>query len=239
MFPRHPRPNILRIVVRALQGVFPRTFRDLTPIASIIGDYSVIAVRRESPYTHLDQVKAAIARDPRAVAIGGGSVSGGTDHIVAAMLYRGLGFEPRSVKYIPYDAGGKAMAGLLSGEVQILSSGYGEVIDLAQQEWVRIICIAARERIPGAPDLPTCAEQGAENTVFVNWRGFFATPGIPADLLASYRAALKEMMGTPAWAAVRERYGWVDLYLAGDAFVEMLHEQERQLSTTMKQLGLL
>ena len=35
-----------------------------------------------------------------------------------------------TVKYIPYDAGGKAMAALLSGEIAALSTGFSEAVDL-------------------------------------------------------------------------------------------------------------
>ncbi|MBT4160177.1 MAG: tripartite tricarboxylate transporter substrate binding protein, partial [Gammaproteobacteria bacterium] len=37
------------IVVRSLQGIFPQSFRDLEVIASVIADYTAIAVRKDSP----------------------------------------------------------------------------------------------------------------------------------------------------------------------------------------------
>jgi putative tricarboxylic transport membrane protein len=38
----------------------------------------------------------------------------------------------------------------------------------------------------------TMKEQGI-NTTFVNWRGFFAAPGLPADKLAAYQDAIAKM----------------------------------------------
>ncbi len=237
-------PNLLLvnstpIVVRALQRVFPQSFRDLTPIASVIGDYSVITVRAQSPFGTLAQLLSAQQAKPRKVAFAGGSVPGGTDHIVAAMVVKAAGSDPRSTKYIPYDAGGKAMAGLLSGEVQALSSGYGEVIDLARQGWVRILCIAAAERLAHEPNTPTCDEAGARGAVFVNWRGFFASPGLTAERAQAYRAVLAAMYHQPAWHEVRERNGWVDIYHPGEQFVAMLEEQEASIGTLMQALDLL
>jgi putative tricarboxylic transport membrane protein len=237
-------PNLLLvnstpIVVRTLQKVFPQSFRDLTPIDSVIGDYSVIAVRAQSPFQNLEQLLQAQQNNPRRVAFAGGSVPGGTDHIVAAMLVKGYGSDPRTTKYIPYDAGGKAMAGLLSGEVQALSSGYGEVVDLANQGWVRILCIAAEHPLANQPDIPACADAGSAGTVFVNWRGFFAGPGLDPTLAEQYRQVLARMYQQPAWQRIRDRNGWVDIYNPGMAFVTLLEAQEASVGTLMRELGLL
>lgn len=231
--------NSTPIVVRALRGVFPQTFRDLQPIASIIGDYSVIAVRTTSPYQTIADLHTALRTDVRSVPVAGGSVYGGTDHIVASMMAKGLGLDPGSIKYIPYDAGGKAMVGLLSGEVAVLASGYGEVVDLVEQGWVRLLCIASEERLPIAGSTPTCMEAGAQDLVFVNWRGFFASQAMTQDRVELLRTTLAEMQATDAWEAVRTRYGWIDLYLPGDEFVDMMSRQETQLQALLTELGML
>jgi putative tricarboxylic transport membrane protein len=233
--------NSTPIVVRALRGVFPQSFRDLTPIASVVGDYSVIAVRAESEFTNIEDLRKALIRDARAVPIAGGSVYGGTDHIVAAMLAQGLGADPATIKYIPYDAGGKAMVGLLSGEVVALASGYGEVVDLVEQGWVRLLCVASEERLQTkfARDVPTCIEAGADDLIFVNWRGFFAAKETDPQVVAQYRVALQRLLKTDAWSEVRDRYGWVDLFRPGQQFEELLAAQEASLRELLTQLGLL
>jgi len=237
------RPNMLMvnsspIVVRALRGVFPQSFRDLTPIASVIGDYSTIVVRERSGLTNIAELAKQLQPDPSKVPIGGGS-HGGTDHIFAALLAQQLELNPRDIKYIPYDTGGKAMVGLLSGEVLALSSGFGEVVDLWQQGWIRILCIGAPRRIQQAPQIPTCSEASGGNATFVNWRGFFAAPGLDPKLANAYRAALAELMHTPAWSQVRGRNGWVEIYRPGSEFTAMLEEQETILAKLMSELGLL
>ncbi len=231
--------NSTPIVIRALQGVFPQSFRDLTPIASVIGDYSVIAVKSTSQVHDLAELAAKQRTAPRQVAIAGGSVPGGTDHIVAAMVFKGFGADPRSTKYIPYDAGGKAMAGLLSGEVQALSSGLGEVLDLVRQDWVRLLCVAAPTRLQIVSDTPTCIEAGAKDAIFVNWRGFFAAPSVDQERAQQYRKVLAAMYDTAAWRRIREQNGWIDIYRPGDAFVTLLEEQEHSVGALMQELGLL
>ena len=84
------------------------------------------------------------------------------------------------MKYIPYDAGGKAMAALLSGEIKALSTGFSEAVALAKAGEVKIIGVTSAERVDAYPDAPTLKEQGVE-AEFVNWRGFFAAPGLPEE----------------------------------------------------------
>ncbi|MEL6264086.1 MAG: tripartite tricarboxylate transporter substrate-binding protein [Pseudomonadota bacterium] len=230
--------NSTPIVIRSLQGVFPQNFRDLTLVAGTIGDYGALVTNADSDIKTFGDLIAAYDANPNSVAVGGGSVAGGMDHLVAAMVMKSAGKNPLEVKYIPYDAGGKAMAGLLSGEIKALSTGFSEAAEMARQGQVNILCVTAEERLDGFADYPTCKESGADTT-FVNWRGFFGAPGLPDDRKAAYIAALDKMYGTPEWEEVRARNGWVEIFNPGDDFEAFLVEQETQIGDLMKELGFL
>ena len=230
--------NSTPIVIRSLTGVFPQSFRDLTLVAGTIGDYAAMVVSKDSPINPMADLVAAYDADPSSTAIGGGSVPGGMDHLVAAMTMEAAGKDALDVKYIPYDAGGKAMAALLSGEISALSTGFSEAVDLANAGEVKIIGVTSSERVSAAPDAKTMIEQGIDTT-FVNWRGFFGAPGLPADKLAQYQAALEKMYDTPEWEAVRARNGWVNIHNSGDDFRTFLEAQEKVIGDLMKKLGFL
>ncbi|MCV6597553.1 MAG: tripartite tricarboxylate transporter substrate-binding protein [Mangrovicoccus sp.] len=230
--------NSTPIVIRSLTGVFPQNFRDLTLVAGTIGDYAAIVVGKDSPINSMEDLLAAYRADPSKTAIGGGSVPGGMDHLVAAMAMQAAGEDPTGFKYIPYDAGGKAMAALLSGEIAALSTGFSEAVDLANAGEVKIIGVTAGERVDAYPDAPTLMEQGIETT-FVNWRGFFAAPDLPEEKLAAYQKAIGAMYDTPEWEEVRARNGWVNIHNSGADFQSFLEEQEQQIGDLMKTLGFL
>ncbi len=230
--------NSTPIVIRSLTGRFPHSFRDLTMIAGTIGDYAAFVVAKDSPIKSFNDLVAAFDKDPSEVFVGGGSVPGSMDHLVAAMAMEAAGKDPTAVKYIPYDAGGKAMAGLLSGEVSTLSTGFSEAVELAKAGEIRIIGVTSSERVPAYPDAPTLKEQGID-TEFVNWRGFFAAPGLPTEMRSQYIAALGKMYDTPEWEEVRARNGWVNIYSPSDDFTAFLENQELAISTLMKKLGFL
>ena len=100
--------NSTPIVIRSLTKVFPQNFRDLTLISGTIGDYAALVVNSGSSLGNFDDLVKAYKKNPSDVAIGGGSVPGGMDHLVAAMAFKAAGADPTKVKYIPFDAGGKA-----------------------------------------------------------------------------------------------------------------------------------
>lgn len=230
--------NSTPIIIRSLTGVFPQNFRDLTLVAGTIGDYAALVVNADSDIDDMAGLLARFDADPNATAIGGGSVPGGMDHLVAAMAMEAAGKDPLMVKYIPYDAGGKAMAALLSGEIAALSTGFSEAVALAEAGEVKIIGVTSDERVPAYEDAPTLKEQGIDTT-FVNWRGFFGAPGLPEDKLALYQDAITKMYETEEWETVRARNGWVNIHNSGDDFKAFLENQEKVIGDLMKKLGFL
>jgi putative tricarboxylic transport membrane protein len=230
--------NSTPIVIRSLVGRFPHNFRDLTMVAGTIGDYAAIITGKNSPYKNFSDVVAAYKKNPRKVSVGGGSVPGGMDHLVAALAFQAAGADPTKVKYIPYDAGGKLNAAILSGEVAAGSTGFSEAVGLAKAGEMRILAVTSAKRVPAFKDAPTLTEQGYDAT-FVNWRGFFAAPGLPKDKADMYRKALAAMYATPEWKAVRDRNGWVDIHNSGKDFTAFLENQEKVIKTLMQKLGFL
>jgi len=230
--------NSTPIVIRSLTGVFPQSFRDLTLVAGTIGDYAALVVPADSEVEDMAGLLAAYQEQGMDFAVGGGSVPGGMDHLVAAMVMQAAGEDPTALNYIPYDAGGEAMAGLLSGEIDALSTGFSEAIALADQGEVRILGVSAPERVAAYESAPTFMEQGIE-TEFVNWRGFFAAPGLDEERLGQMQAALEAMYDTEAWEEVRARNGWVNIHNSGDDFRTFLEAQETEIGDLMRTLGFL
>ena len=82
------------------------------------------------------------------------------EHLVAAMAFNVAGGDPGKVRCFPYKAGGKTMEGLLSSEIQMLSTGFGEALGLAIADEVLIIAVASEERLNEAPNVPSLKEPG-------------------------------------------------------------------------------
>ena len=232
-------PLVLRSITRHegyVTGSGVLSYKDVTPIAGVIGDYGAIAVAKDSPYKNFKDVVDAYKKNPSSIKMAGGSVRGSMDHLIGALAFQAAGANPNDVAYIPYDAGGKALAGLLSGETQIISTGLGELMGARDQ--VRIIGITAPSRIADAPNAPTLKEQGYD-VQFVNWRGFFGPPNMSNKDKKALSAMLGKVMKTPEWEAVRKRNAWVNIYNSDKDFVKFLDAQTVEMTALMKKLGVI
>ena len=232
-------PLVLRSITRHegyVTGSGVLSYKDVTPIAGVIGDYGAIAVAKDSPYKNFKDVVDAYKKNPSSIKMAGGSVRGSMDHLIGALAFQAAGANPNDVAYIPYDAGGKALAGLLSGETQIISTGLGELMGARDQ--VRIIGITAPSRIADAPNAPTLKEQGYD-VQFVNWRGFFGPPNMSNKDKKALSTMLGKVMETPEWEAVRKRNAWVNIYNSDKDFVKFLDAQTVEMTALMKKLGVI
>lgn len=226
------------IVLRAVRGATP-SYHELQPIASLIGDYTVIAVRANGPFADFSSLVSAIRRDPSSVRVAGSSLRGGLDHVLAARAFStAAGVEPREIVYLPYDAGGNAVTALLTDQVNVLSGGLGEILGSPEASQLRVIAVTAAERVPDAPNLPTLRELGYDVT-FINWRGFFGAPQMPAATADAHAVLLGRLLETPAWETVRSRYAWQTLYRPRAEFGAFLAEQEATAKRVLAALDII
>jgi len=230
--------NSTPIVIRSLQEIFPQSFRDLTPVAAIIADYGCFVVKDDSPFATWDDVVTGFKLNPASVKVAGGSVRGSTDHLVVAKAMKLAGGDPRRVVYVAYDGGGKAMVGLLTGETQLLSTGFSEAIEMARSGEVRVLGVTSNQRLTDAPEIPTLKEQGYD-IVFANWRGFFGPPGLQSGILSQHISTLKSLIQTTEFEEVRSRNGWAVLFQPGQEFYNFLEQQETDIRLLMLELGFL
>lgn len=227
--------NSTPIVIRSLQGVFPQSFRDLTLVSSVVADFGVLAVRNDSKFQSWADIKAAFEKNPRSVKVAGGSSRGSMDHLVAAQVFKAAGGNPTSVRYVPYDAGGKALAGLLTGEVDVLSTGLGEVLEKHMKGELKIIGVTSDESIEG---IPSFKSMGAD-AYFANWRGFFGAPNLSKEKTLAFAKVIADMYKTDEWEVVRKRNGWANLYKPTTSFKRFLENQEKVIGSLMKEMGFL
>ena len=226
------------IVVRSLKPGFQQNWRHLTPVASLIGDFGAIVVRADSPYTDFQALAAALQGAPRGVKFAGGSNRGDLDHLILARVFEALSLEPGDARYVPYGAGGQATLALLGGEVDAMSATGGDAIAHVEAGRLRVLAVAAEARLPVLPDVPTFGELGWP-VVFINWRGFFAAPGLAEADRFAFVQMLEALRRTEAWQEVRARYGWAEVYHVGEAFEAYLAEQEALMQRLLSRLGFL
>ena len=226
------------IIVRSLRPEFQQNWRDLTPIAAVIGDYGAIVVRADSPFLTFRDLAAALEQAPRSVKFAGGSNRGDLDHLILAQVFAALALDPADARYVPYGAGGQATLALLSGEVDAMSATIGDAMNGVRDGRLRVLAVAAEQRLAELPQAPTFHEQGYD-VAFVNWRGFFAVPDLPTARRAEFVGLLEQLRSSAQWRDAQTRFGWIEVFRTGAEFEAFLEDQEAELSVLLRGLGLI
>jgi putative tricarboxylic transport membrane protein len=211
----------------------PVSMRDLTPIARLTGEYEVVVVNEASPLKSMQDLVGMFKADPGKVSWAGGS-AGGTDHILAGMIAKAVGVDPKRVSYVAYAGGGPAQAALLGNQVTCGISGLGEFGEQIKAGKLRALAVSS-----GAPQegIPTLKAQGVD-VELANWRGVFGAPGIGADKQAALIGLVEKMVHGPTWAAELKKRDWAGIFLAGTDYGKFLDAEIVRITGILKDLGL-
>jgi putative tricarboxylic transport membrane protein len=229
--------NGTSIVVRSLAGEFRQTFRDVQVVNTITAEIFGILVAPNAPWRAVDDLTGALRGNARAARFGGGSPRGGIDHLAAAKYVKEAGVDPRAIQYIAYDGGGRAMAGLLGGEVTVLVMPFTEALTQVRGGQVRLLAIMSSERARDVPDVPTLEERGVRNAAMYNVRAFFMAPGTPQARIDAYADVIERLIRTPAWEEVRARNAWNMFFRRGAQAQAFFEGHERDIRALLVELG--
>jgi putative tricarboxylic transport membrane protein len=213
----------------------PLKMTDATPIAKLTDEYEVIVVPAGSPHKTMADLVAAFKADPGKVSWAGGS-AGGTDHILAGMIAKAVGVDPKRVTYVAYAGGGPALAALLGSQVTAGISGYSEFAEQIKAGKLRALAVSAPSRMPGV-DTPTLKEQGIA-VELGNWRGVFGTPGISADQQKALIGLVEKMIAGPTWKAEVAKKGWNQSFLPGAEFGKFIAAETQRIGGILAELDL-
>lgn len=218
-----------------LTNASPVTLDQVTPIARLTGEAVAIVVPAASELQSVDDLIATLKENPGAVSWAGGS-AGGVDQITAGLIAKAVGVDPTAVNYIAYSGGGEALAAVLGGQVTVGISGVSEFSAQIAAGELRLLAVSTDQRVPGV-DGPTLMESGVDVAV-QNWRMVAAAPGITDEQKAAINADIEKMVNSAAWKATLETKGWVNTYLAGDAFTAQLAADTEATGSILKDIGL-
>lgn len=218
-----------------LTNASPVTLDNVTPIARLTGEAVAIVVPAASDIQTMDDLVARLKADTGAVSWAGGS-AGGVDHITAGLIAKTIGVDPTKVNYVAYSGGGEALAAILGNQVTVGISGISEFSAQVAAGELRLLAVSSEARVPGV-DGPTLKEAGIDLAV-QNWRMVAAAPGITDEQKAAIAADIEAMVNSESWTKALEAKGWVNTYLAGDAFTTQLAADIEATGAILKDIGL-
>ncbi|WP_434457242.1 tripartite tricarboxylate transporter substrate binding protein [Stutzerimonas urumqiensis] len=221
------------------QGKFGRYDEDAVRwLAGIGTDYGAISVRADSPYKNLDDLIAAMKKDPASVVFGAGATIGGQDWMQTALIAREAGVDPKKLRYVAFEGGGETLTAMLGGHVQVTSSGLGEVAPQLEAGKIRVLAVLSDERLPGdLSNIPTAKEQGYD----ITWpviRGFYMGPEVSDEDYNWWKTRFDTLLAKPEFAELREQRDLFPLNMTGEELTAFVNKQVKDYKDLAAEFGL-
>ncbi len=183
------------IVSGKLQGRLSGNHRDAITVLMIVAiDELMLSVRTESPYKTIEDFVAAARAKPGALTVGGTGTHN-EDHIFTHLLEQAAKIK---VKYVPFNSGGEVTAALMGGHIDAGVMNPNEISAQVEAGKAKNLAVAARKRMPDAPDVPTFAEKG-HTFYWEQMRGVVGPAGMAPEAVAWWQDTLKKVTATKKW----------------------------------------
>jgi tripartite-type tricarboxylate transporter receptor subunit TctC len=162
---------------------------DMQPVMMVSRDPGVVVVSDKSPFRTAKDLFAAARANPGRITYGSAGV-GSIAHLGMEELGFSMGVQ---FQHVPYKGSSQAFNDVLAGTCDTMLTSATFVSPYIRSGKVRALGLAARERMPQLPDLPTFAEQGWP-FLLVDWKAVAGPRGIPSDVVALLNRELNEVL---------------------------------------------
>ena len=85
---------------------------------------------------------------------------------------------------------------LMAGQVDVMFDGLGSSAAHIRSGRLRALAVAATQRAPGFPDIPTSTEGGVPTYQVATWYGLWAPKGTPKEIVEAMQAAMRKALNT-------------------------------------------
>lgn len=215
------------------------TENDVRFLATAGADFGAVVVKADSKFKTLDDLMAEFKKDEKSVVVGAGGSVGSQDWMKAALLLRAVSKEPKKMRYVAYDGGGDAIAGLLGGSIGVYMGDVGEMTAHLETGSMRILAVMSPDRLPAPFDsYPTAKELGydAEWTIM---RGFYMGKNVSDDAYKQWVDAFQKAYKTAEFTQIQKDKGLMPLNLAGSELDSSVKERIAELRQIAKEAGLI
>ena len=225
------------LVSNHISGITPQHYRDFSPIALLLNEYTVFTVRADSPIQNIRDLAERLRKDPESFAVGV-SNRGGTNHLTLALVAKSAGVDPKRLKVVVFRSNSESITAVLGGHIQMVASTVTSVVGQVAAGNARFIGFGAPRRMPGAlATVPTLREQGIDVSLS-NWRAIVGPKGLSPEHIAFWEDALARAVTTEDWKKNLEAQYWEGHFLRSGEFVKYLAQQYELTKVVMTDLGL-
>ncbi len=231
--------NSPNLIANDLNGRGAVKYRDVTPLANLFSEYTVVAVRTDSPLKNGRDFVEALRRDPQSLAVSTPTTLGSVNHLSFALVAKAAGVDPRKLKAVVLGSGGDAVTALLGGHIDAHTGTPSSVVRMVQSGKVRALAILAPKRIGGPyADTPTWTELGYK-AVMDTWRGVIGPKGMTAAQIAWWDGVLAKVVASALWKEALEQNTWETNYLNSVQTRKLFDSEHAEYRAILGELGMI
>jgi len=208
------------------------TMDQLTPIALISADPTILVVHAERPWKSVKELVEDARKRPGEISFSSSGVYG-TLHMATEMLSHAAGVK---FKHVPYGGAGPALTAILGGHVDMLASGPAVVLPHIKAGKLRPLAGWGAKRVEALPDLPTFKELGYDIEFYI-WAGVFAPTGTPEPVLKKLRDAVRQAVQDPDFKTAMVKLQTPVAYLDAPEFQKFWDKDAKMLADAIKRVG--
>ena len=207
--------------------------RDLLPISLIGSTPEVLVVTPGLNVGTTAELVAAAKKDGRKFNFGSAG-SGTLAHLAAAAFNQRLGL---GGTHVPYKGSNPALVDLIGGQIDWLFDTPSAVLQHVRSGKLRALAIAAPQRSPQMPTVPTLSEAGYPDMDFRIWMALLAPAGTPATVMNRIEGGIAEIMKDPALRAMLTMQGWDIVGSSAKDFASFLDAELPKLDAAARAAG--
>ncbi len=219
--------------VDALLG-HPLKFKteQFTPIARLSAEPLVLVVHPARPWKSVADLVAEAKRRP-------GDISYGSSGLYSSLFLQMEIFAASTgitLKHVPYNGAGPALAALQGGHLDAMASGPGPLINKIESGVLRALAMSGNKRLAALPEVPTFKELGLD-IEYYQQVGIVAHKETPATALKVLREAAKQAVRDPEFEAVMTKIGTAVSYLDANEYQDLWAKDSKSIAEILQRVG--
>lgn len=204
---------------------------DFRPVAGIAKGPIGFFVSADSKHLSLNEMLAAAKKGGQAINIG---TYAGSYQIGAAWLSMLSGAK---LANIPYRGASQAVTDLLGGNLELMSADFNAMNSLVREGKLRALAIAADNRLPELPSVPTVKESYPEYENFI-WIGLVVRAGTPAPVMEKLSRALQAVMTGKESQEHLSKLGWQPMGLDAAGMQRFIATESQRYESVAQSAGI-
>jgi putative tricarboxylic transport membrane protein len=226
------------LLTNYILGVSPLNYTHFTPVSVLYGEYIGFAVKADGPLKSGKDIIERVRAAPDSVSFAFGTSVGNANHIGIALALKAAGVDPIKIKTVIFKASIEATNALMGGHVDVVATPMSTYIPVLGTGKIRIVAIAAPQRVGGKfADVPTWREQG-NNTVMPSFRMFIAAKGLDARQLRYWDGVFAKLAVSPDWKKELADNEWQSSYMNSAESLRYLDAQAQSYRKILTELNL-